>query len=69
MSQAIRSAQLEPKDIDYIEAAANGSELSDAVEAIAIAEVFDTKRDVPCVVGAVKSNLGHLEAASGISQL
>ena len=69
MSQAIQSARLEPKDIDYIEAAANGSELSDAVEAIAIAEVFDTERDEPCMVGAVKSNLGHLEAASGISQL
>lgn len=69
MRQAIQSAQLAPKDIDYIEAAANGSELSDAVEAIAMADVFDTERDVPCVVGAVKSNLGHLEAASGISQL
>ncbi|MFO5493451.1 MAG: beta-ketoacyl synthase N-terminal-like domain-containing protein, partial [Cuspidothrix sp.] len=57
--------------ITYVESAANGSSLGDPIEIIALKNAFaklTTKRGF-CALGAVKSNLGHLEAASGISQI
>lgn len=70
IATALARAGLTPEDIGYVDAAANGSEMADAIEAVALAETLAaTPRVEPCVVGAVKSNLGHLEAASGISQL
>ncbi|MBR8332454.1 SDR family NAD(P)-dependent oxidoreductase [Burkholderia ambifaria] len=71
MEASFRKAGVSPESIDYIEAAANGTSLGDAVELRALARVFDgTARDgrrVP--IGTVKSNIGHPEAASGIAQL
>lgn len=70
MSSVLSRAGLAPEDIGYVEAAANGSSMADAIEAIALTQALSgTARAVPCVIGAVKSNLGHLEAASGMSQL
>src|SRR5262249_48893902 len=59
---------------DYVESAANGSPLGDAVEVAALTTAFqeeagDMARAAPCAVGSIKSNIGHLEAASGVSQL
>jgi len=59
------SAKLTPEDIDYVECAASGATLSDAAEAQALAEVFPSGVQV----GTLKANIGHLEAASGLSQL
>ncbi|WP_346172507.1 SDR family NAD(P)-dependent oxidoreductase [Streptomyces cuspidosporus] len=68
MRRALERAGAEPGSIGYVEAAANGSPLSDEVEVGALREVF---RDAagPVAVGTVKSGLGHPEAASGIAQL
>jgi acyl transferase domain-containing protein len=63
---ALRRAGVAPESIGYIEAAASGSAIGDAVELTALAQVFE---GVPCALGAVKSNIGHAEAASGITQL
>jgi acyl transferase domain-containing protein/aryl carrier-like protein/SAM-dependent methyltransferase len=68
--EVLRRAAIPPASITYVEAAANGSEMADALEAVAIAEALHTAgRERPCAVGSVKSNLGHLEAASGMSQI
>ncbi|WP_211905902.1 SDR family NAD(P)-dependent oxidoreductase [Ralstonia syzygii] len=69
IAEAIRRAGLEPAQIDYVEAAANGSELGDPIEVAALKKVFGDKRPASCALSTVKSNIGHLEAASGISQL
>ena len=68
--EMLRKANVPADSIGYIEAAANGSEIADAVEVAAVADALGTgARAWPCAIGAVKSNLGHLEAASGVSQV
>ncbi|WP_328877600.1 SDR family NAD(P)-dependent oxidoreductase [Streptomyces sp. NBC_00299] len=68
MRRALERAGAEPGSIGYVESAANGTTFSDEVELRALREVFSgVTTSVP--VGAVKSNLGHPEAASGIAQL
>ncbi|WP_329395186.1 SDR family NAD(P)-dependent oxidoreductase [Streptomyces melanogenes] len=68
MRRALERAGAAPDSIGYVEAAANGSALSDAVEFSALREVFGAVPE-PVALGSVKSNLGHPEAASGIAQL
>ncbi|MFG2630359.1 SDR family NAD(P)-dependent oxidoreductase [Streptomyces sp. NPDC048473] len=68
MRHALKRADAAPADIGYVEAAANGTAFSDEVELRALREVF-AGVTTPVPVGAVKSNLGHPEAASGIAQL
>ncbi|MCI3900370.1 SDR family NAD(P)-dependent oxidoreductase [Streptomyces spectabilis] len=66
--RALEKAGCDPASIGYVEAAANGSALGDAVEAGALREVFGAVTE-PIALGSVKSHLGHPEAASGIAQL
>ncbi|NEC91059.1 SDR family NAD(P)-dependent oxidoreductase [Streptomyces sp. SID12501] len=68
MRRAMEQAGVEPGSIGYVEAAANGTTLSDEVEVRALREVFGSVAE-PVAVGTVKSNLGHPEPASGIAQL
>ena len=62
---------IDPRTISYVEAAANGSPLGDPIEVAALTKAFRkfTKDQHYCSIGSVKSNIGHAEAASGISQL
>lgn len=70
---AYRQAGVAPTDVDYIESAANGSPQSDALEFRALGEFFGSSAgdaQLPAIaIGAVKSGIGHAEAASGITQL
>ncbi len=68
MQQALADAGLTAADIDYVEAAAPGAGMADALEAGAIKDVFGERRDA-VRVGSVKANIGHLESASAMSQL
>src|SRR6201995_2253923 len=65
---ALAAARLEPSDIDYIEAHGTGTALGDPIELGALSQVFG-ERDgsAPLVLGSVKTNLGHLESASGVA--
>ena len=68
LRQALTSAKLKPADIDYIEAHGTGTPLGDPIELDALSKVFaDREGRAPLVLGAVKTNLGHLEAAAGIA--
>ena len=69
--KAIQQSGIDPATISYVESAANGSALGDPIEVVALSNAFTqfTKKKQFCALGSVKSNLGHLEAASGISQL
>jgi len=62
---------INPRTVSYVEAAANGSALGDSIEFTALNKVFQnfTQDKQFCAIGSVKSNIGHAEAASGISQL
>ncbi len=66
--QALASARLQPGDISYVEAHGTGTSLGDPIEVEALAAVYGEGRalDKPFEVGSVKSNIGHLEAASGV---
>ncbi|WP_158267012.1 SDR family NAD(P)-dependent oxidoreductase [Chitinophaga niastensis] len=71
ISHVIRRSGIHPSTIGYVESAANGSLLADAIEVVALQQAFEQYTDQQhfCALGAVKSNIGHLEAASGMSQL
>ena len=64
---ALHSANVGPDQLDYIEAHGVGTPVSDAVELGALGRVFARTGGARCYVGSVKTNLGHLEAASGIA--
>jgi phthiocerol/phenolphthiocerol synthesis type-I polyketide synthase C len=68
LRQALTAAKLTPADIDYIEAHGTGTPLGDPIELDSLSKVFaDREGRAPLVLGAVKTNLGHLEAAAGIA--
>ena len=69
--QALRVAGVEPDDVSYVEAHGTGTALGDPIELEALDAVFGTARppDRPLVLGSVKTNLGHLESASGVAGL
>ncbi|MDD4617035.1 MAG: type I polyketide synthase, partial [Alphaproteobacteria bacterium] len=69
MRSVLKHAKLTPGQIDYIEAHGTGTAVGDPVEAKAIGDVYGRGREVPLPIGSVKSNLGHLEAASGMAGL
>ena len=66
---ALQSARLEPAQISYVEAHGTGTALGDPIEMGALGAVFGPQRptDSPLMVGSVKTNIGHAEAAAGIA--
>ena len=65
---ACADAGVQPSEIDYVEAHGTGTPLGDPIEARALGAVYGRGRqpNFPLLAGAVKTNLGHLEAAAGI---
>nr|ATX68126.1 malonyl CoA-acyl carrier protein transacylase [Nostoc sp. UHCC 0450] len=69
--QALQNSGIDARSISYIEAAAQGSDMGDAIEARALTEVFSDRQNVEGSyhIGSVKPNIGHCESAAGMSQL
>lgn len=69
LKNALEYSNVNPEDIDYIEAHGTGTILGDPIEAKALGETLNVNRNKICKIGAVKTNIGHLEAAAGIAGL
>ncbi len=71
LRDALRLAQIEPADVDFVECHGTGTPLGDPIEVQALGAVYGQGRDAnrPLWLGAVKANLGHLEPAAGMAGL
>ncbi|VEP18730.1 Polyketide synthase [Hyella patelloides LEGE 07179] len=72
-TRAIKAAQImaevEPETITYLEAHGTGTPLGDPIEVAAMTEAFraNNSKKGYCAIGSVKTNVGHLDAAAGIT--
>jgi phthiocerol/phenolphthiocerol synthesis type-I polyketide synthase B len=68
---AYANAGVSPQEVDYVETHGTGTLLGDPIEARALGTVLGRGRaeQSPLLIGTVKSNLGHLEAAAGVAGL
>lgn len=62
--RALEEAGIDPSLISYVECHGTGTPLGDPIEVEALAQVLSSQR---VLIGSVKSNLGHLEAAAGLA--
>lgn len=70
LRMALRDAGVAPQEVAYIEAHGTGTLAGDPVEIAAISSVVANElRTEPCMVGSVKTNLGHTESAAGAAGL
>lgn len=69
MQRVYRAAGVAPDDLAFIEAHGTGTAVGDPIEARAIGEALGVGRATPLPIGSVKSNLGHMEPASGLAGL
>ena len=69
--QALANARVTPERISYVEAHGTGTALGDPIEMESLTAVMGQPRPNggQCLVGSVKTNIGHLEAAAGIAGL
>jgi acyl transferase domain-containing protein/enoyl-CoA hydratase/carnithine racemase/acyl carrier protein len=72
VSRALLEAHLDPRHISYIEAHGTGTRLGDPIEIAALTKAFYESTKGPkdagfCLVGSVKSNIGHCESAAGVA--
>ena len=71
--RVLRQAAVRPREVGVIEMHGTGTQAGDRVETTAIQNVFaspaEPKRSQPLIVGAIKANIGHSEAAAGVVSL
>ncbi len=68
---ALRLADIAPESVQYVEAHGTGTPVGDPIEAASLGAVYGKARkpEESCVIGSIKSNMGHLEAVAGVAGL
>ncbi|MCY3952396.1 MAG: SDR family NAD(P)-dependent oxidoreductase [bacterium] len=71
IAEALRRASATAAEVDYLEAHGTGTPVGDPIELRAVANAFGAARapERPLLIGSVKTNMGHLEAAAGVAGL
>ena len=71
ITSALQDAKMAASEVSLIEAHGTGTKLGDPIEINGLTEAFrnDTKDNQVCAISSVKSNIGHLEGASGVAAL
>ncbi|HEX3371309.1 MAG TPA: type I polyketide synthase, partial [Candidatus Acidoferrales bacterium] len=71
ISAAIRMSGVNPESITYVEAHGTGTQVGDPIEIAGLERAFRAHTDKKqfCALGAVKGNIGHLDAAAGVAGL
>jgi acyl transferase domain-containing protein len=69
ITEALADAGVEPGSVAYVETHGTGTALGDPIEVQALKRAFGPGAEGTCALGSVKSNLGHLDAAAGVTSL
>ena len=68
--RACTNAGIEPRELDYVELHGTGTQRGDPIEARALGEALNGRPDGdPCLVGSIKTNIGHCESAAGVASI
>lgn len=70
LREAYRNAGISPGDVQYVEAHGTGTPLGDPIEISALAGAMAEGRNgKPLMLGSLKTNVGHMEAAAGVASV
>ena len=71
MKSTYKAAGLDPAQTSYVEAHGTGTPTGDPIEAFSLSKYFSQCRPTnqPLAIGSLKSNIGHLEGASGVAAM
>ncbi|HET9228813.1 MAG TPA: type I polyketide synthase, partial [Thermoanaerobaculia bacterium] len=67
IQEALALAEVEPETVSYVEAHGTGTRLGDPIEVAALRRAFEGAES--CWLGSVKTNIGHLDCAAGVTGL
>ncbi len=69
IAEALEISGVDPETIGYIEAHGTGTEIGDPIEVAALTQAFGALTDKKgfCAIGSVKTNIGHLDTAAGVT--
>lgn len=67
IKMAQKFSKVSPETISYVEAHGTGTKLGDSIEVEALNIAFNNDKSFTCPIGSVKTNIGHLDTASGVA--
>ncbi|KAF6830254.1 beta-ketoacyl synthase domain-containing protein [Colletotrichum plurivorum] len=67
--RVVRNSGVRPDEISYVEMHGTGTQIGDPAEIGAVSNIFKGRRAAPLMIGSIKGNIGHSEAAAGVSSL